>query len=80
MATLDDVKAQQAQTAAAIGNIGGDVAGLKTKIDELLAGNQGEIDAAVAAVLQEVSDGMAPIVESAQALADATPDAEPPNV
>lgn len=74
MATLDEVKAQQAQTASALGNIAGDVQGLKDKLDAAIANAQGQVDAAVAAALQEVSDGMAPIAEQAQALADATPD------
>lgn len=77
MATLDDVKAQQAQTAAAVGNIAGDVQGLKDKLDAAIADTQGQVDAAVSAALQEVSDGMAPIVEQAQALADATPEDSP---
>lgn len=78
MATLEEVLAQQAATSGAVSNIAADVQRLKDQIDSILAGEQGRIDAAVAEALQQVSDGMAPIVASAEALAAATPDPEPP--
>lgn len=78
MATLEEIQAQQAQTQSALSNIAGDVSGLKTKLDAAIADAQGQVDAAVAAALQQVSDGMQPIVDQAQQLADATPeDSEP---
>jgi len=61
----------------ALTNIANDVAGLKSQLDAALADVQGQIDAAKAQQLQDISNQFQPIVDQAQALADATPDAPP---
>jgi chromosome segregation ATPase len=61
----------------ALTNIANDVAGLKSQLDAALADVQGQIDAAKAQQLQDISNQFQPIVDQAQSLADATPDAPP---
>jgi ABC-type transporter Mla subunit MlaD len=79
MATLDDVKAQLAEANSATDNIADDVSRLKDKIDQAIADTQGQVDAAVSAALQEVSDELGGHVSRLQAVAAETPeDAEAP--
>lgn len=77
MATLEDIQVQLAAAGEATDNIAADVQGLKDKLDAALADNQGKIDEAVAASLQEVSDGLAPVVAQLQGVAAATPEDAP---
>jgi hypothetical protein len=78
MATLDDVKAQLAEANSATDNIADDVSRLKDKIDQAIADTQGQVDAAVSAALQEVSDGLGGHVSRLQAVASETPEDEAP--
>lgn len=75
MATQQEINDQLAEIGGALDNIAGDVQGLKTRLDRALESTQGQVDAAVQAELQAVSDGLAPIVQKAKELAEATPDA-----
>lgn len=78
MATLDDVKAQLAEANSATDNIADDVSRLKDKIDQAIADTQGQVDAAVSAALQEVSDELGGHVSRLQAVAAETPEDEAP--
>lgn len=74
MATLEEVQAQVTAAGEATNNIAADVQRLKDQIDSILAGEQGRIDAAVQAALQQVSDGLAPLVTQLQGVAESTPE------
>lgn len=74
MATLEEVQAQVTAAGEATNNIAADVQRLKDQIDSILAGEQGRIDAAVQAALQQVSDQMTPLVTQLQGVASETPE------
>jgi hypothetical protein len=74
MATIEEVQAQVTEANEATDNIANDLSGLKGKLDQAIADTQGQVDAAVSDALQQVSDGMAPLVSKLQGVASSTPD------
>lgn len=78
LAKMTSLEGQFGDLQAALTNIANDIAGLKSQLDAALADVQGQIDAAKAAQLQDISAQFQPIVDQAKALADATPDNPPP--
>lgn len=77
MATLAEINAKLVEADEATNNIAADVQGLKEKLDEAIADTAGQVDAAVTAALQAVSDGLNPVVSKLQTVAAATDDSEP---
>lgn len=79
MATQQEIQAQLDEANNSTNNIAEDVARLKERLDQALADNSAELDAAVSSALQEVSDGLTPLVSRLQGVAAETPeDVEPP--
>lgn len=74
LATKDQVLAQIADAKSATDNVAGDVSRIKAKLDGIISDNQGAIDGAVSAALQDVSDGLAPLVTQLQGVAAETPE------
>lgn len=78
LAKMTSLEGQFGSLNSALTNIANDVAALKSQLDAALADVQGQIDEAKAQQLADISAQFQPIVDQAQALADATPDqAEP---
>lgn len=77
MATLAQVNAKLDAADVSTNNIAADVAGLKAKLDAAIVDTAGQVDTAVSAALQAVSDGLDPLVGKLQGVASSTPEDAP---
>lgn len=77
MAMIDDVKAQIADAKNATDNIAADVTRILAKIQDILDGQAGAVDAAVTAALTEVQNDLTPLVSQLQGVAAEVPEDAP---